>query len=396
MSKTPAVTLYLWQSEEEKKEKKDENVEEEEEEDQKKKKKNEDVVNKKYTSCFDLKCVLTAKFAGVTVDVQHPDTKSEEFKKKTPVGTLPVAETKEGLIWQSSTIVRYLASVGSDKNLIGTGIQAAQVDQIIGFLDSNFNDIHALSHLLYSNKKVGKLEQKAADTQLEKVTQVLGHILDVNTFLAGERISVADLTAFSYFRWLFVLGWEPEERKKYRSLTRWFQSISNHKLVKEAVGEIKLKEKKEKKVESTFNLEEWKRVYMNSEHAEACKYFWSKLDVKVNSIWIANFKYNDDLKGQELYVVVNKLRGVQQRLQDFSKTTFGVMAIVGEEKAPEITCLWVFENKQVPKEIQEETDYPMFEWTRMDWKKDQLLVEDYLRQKDTITGKTILDSKTFR
>lgn len=389
-------TLYIYGSAEDLKEKK-EDVEEDEEE-EKKKKKGEEVVNKKYASGFDLKCILTAKFAGLDIDIQAKEpgtfTKDEEFKKKSPVGTFPVLETKEGTIWQSGAIVRYLA--GSDKNLRGTGVYAAQVDQIIDFVDSNFNDVFAMLHMLLSGKKVGKLEQKAADTQIEKVTQVLGHILEVNTYLAGERLSIADLTVFSYFRFLYVLVWEPEERKKYRALTRWFQSISTHKIVKEVVGEIKLKEKKEKKIESTFNLEEWKRTYMNSEHKEACEYFWAKLDVKVNSIWIANFKYNEDLKGQELYVVVNKLRGVQQRLQDFSKTTFGVMAIIGEEKAPEITCLWVFENKAVPKEITEETDYPMFEWIRMDWKKDKTLVEDYLRQKDTITGKTILDSKTFR
>jgi len=366
----------------------------------KKKKPTEEFVNKKYLSPFDLKCVLTAKFAGLDVEIKPCEygvfNKTEEIKKLTVTGTFPVLQTKEGSVWQSGSIVRYFANAGKDKFLRGTGVYSAQVDQIIDFIDSNFGDIHAVTHLISTGKKIGKIEQKACDTQLEKVTQVLSHILEVNTFLAGERLSIADLTVFSYFRPLFVFIWEQEERKKHPALTRWFQSISNHKIVKETVGEIKLKEKKEKKIESSFNMEEWKRVYMNSTAEESTAWFWSKLDVKVNSIWISHFKHNDDLKGLELYVVMNRLGGVQQRLQDFSKTTFGVMAVVGEESAPEITCLWVYESKIVPKEISEETDYPMFEWHRMDWKKDQAQVEEYLKQSVSIGGKKILESKIFR
>jgi hypothetical protein len=134
---------------------------------------------------------------------------------------------------------------------------------------------------------------------------------------------------------------------------------------------------------------------MNSKADESIKYFWANLDIKCNSIWVATFKHNEDLKGLELYVVGNKLGGMQQRMQDFSKTTFGVMCIVGTEAAPEIACLWVYENKQVPTEIQNEIDYPMFDWVRMDWGKDKELVNQYLTA-ENIQGKVVLDSRTFR
>jgi len=170
----------------------------------------------------------------------------------------------------------------------------------------------------------------------------------------------------------------------------------NQPNVKAVVGEIKLKEKKEKKIESKFNLEEWKRIYMNSTAEESIKYFWANLDVKVNSVWVANFKHNEDLKGSEIYMIGNKLGGIQQRQQDFSKTTFGVLCIVGDEKAPEITCLWVYESKQVPKEIQEEIDYPMFEWHRCDWGKDKELINGFLAQGEKVNGKALLEGRTFR
>jgi len=273
---------------------------------------------------------------------------------------------------------------------------AAKVDQVIDFVESNFEHVNVMIDLLLNGKKVGKIEQKAAETQLEKLNGVLGQILDENTYLAGNRLTLADLVVFSHYRWLFVLLWEAEDRKKARSITRWFQSVSTHKLVKEVVGEIKLKEKKVAKIESKFNMEEWKRFYMNNPFETSAKWFWDNLDVKVNSVWIANYKYNEENKGKESYLVLNQLGGIKQRLEPFTKTTFGVMALVGSEQAPEITCLWVYENKQVPKEIQEESDYPMFDWIRCDWKNDKAQVEEFLKASGTIGGKNIVEAKIFR
>jgi len=380
--------------------KKDEHEHDEEEEDPKKKKKDEEVINKKFFNPYDLKCLLIAKFAGVEVELvpskPGETNKTPEFVKLSPSGTFPLLSTEKGAIWQSGAIAKYFANSSKNTDLRGDGIHAAQVDQLCEFVESNWSDVGAMIRLLVEGKKVGKNEEKAAQTQLEKVNAVIGHILDVNTYLCGDRLSIADLTVFAHYRWLFVLLWEAEERKKVRSITRWFQSIANHKLVKEVVGEIKLKEKKEKKIESKFNMEEWKRVFMNSPAEESIKWFWDHLDVKVNSVWIANYKYNDDLKGQESFMVMNKLGGVVQRLEDFRKTTFGVLCIVGPENASEITCMWVYEEKIVPKEISAETDYEMFDWVRIDWGKDKAKVNEYLTQKGTIGGKAIVEVKNFR
>jgi elongation factor 1-gamma len=373
--------------------------EEEDEELAKKKKKDEDNVNRKLSSPYDLKCALAAKFGNVTIEVKPHDvsiTKDPEFQKKTPTHTLPLLETDKGTVWQSGAIARFFASVGTNKDLRGTGLHAAQVDQIMDFVESNSRDVGELIHAIGQGKKLGKIEQKAADTQLEKLNTVLGHLLDVNTFLAGDRLTLADVHVFALYRWLFVSFWEPEDRKKIRSLTRWFTTMLNQKQVKDVVGEIKLKEKKIAKVESKFNMEEWKRIYMNSPTDESIKYFWANLDVKINSVWVCHYKHNDDLKGLELYVVGNRLGGMQQRQQDFAKTTFGVMLIVGTETAPEITCLWVYESKQVPKEIQDEIDYPMFNWTRADWGKDKDMVNEYLKAEGNVGGKKVLDARTFR
>jgi len=172
--------------------------------------------------------------------------------------------------------------------------------------------------------------------------------------------------------------------------------MANQKLVNDVVGEVKLKVKKEKKIESNFNMEEWKRTYMNKDpRGESIPYFWKNLDVRVNSIWFADYKHSNELS-QELYKTGNFVGGVVQRSQPFNKSIFGVLLITGEETKQHVTCLWVYESKNVPQEIQSEIDYEMFDFKRADWKNDKDKIEAYLAQDKEIDGKKILDKKIFR
>lgn len=347
----------------------------------------------KHTNPFECASVLAGKYSELDYETVELDIveDAEEIKKLSHFGQLPVLATKEGNIWQSGAISRYFADNGKNKTLRGTGSYAAQVDQVIEFINNNVKDILAIK-----GKKAGKLEVKAAETQFELLNSFFENVLEVNTYLVGDRFSLADLVVFCHYRWHFVHGWEPEERSKIPNITRWFLSVASQKKVKDTLGEHKLKEKKEVKIESKFNMEEWKRFYMNNKPEDSIKYFWDNLDVKCNSVWISTFKYNEDNKGLDLFIVNNKVAGIQQRAQEFHKIAFAVMAVVGEESAPEITMLWVWEDKRVPQSYQDEIDYPLFDWQRCDWKKDRELVNSYLAQTDSINGKKILDVRTFR
>jgi len=124
------------------------------------------------------------------------------------------------------------------------------------------------------------------------------------------------------------------------------------------------------------------------------------LDVKANSIWLAHYKYASDLTGQALFRTSNLMGGMAQRMAPFAKNTFGIQMIVGDpvgedEKVgkAQITCMWVFESKNVPEEIKKDNiDYEMFDWVRADWKKDKAQVEEYLKAAGKLGTETVLET----
>jgi len=184
--------------------------------------------------------------------------------------------------------------------------------------------------------------------------------------------------------------------KKYRNVTRWFLTMINQKEVKNVIGSIKLKEAK-KEVVSTLDMETWKRVYMNSEDSVSIEYLWKNIDIKVNSMWICDYKDYKDL--EVLYKTRNLASGVAQRAQEYAKTTFGIILICGNPEGEHtIKCMWLFESKTIPKEIQEGIDYDSYTWRRAEWKKDKdrQELEIYLKQEGELDGLKIIEGKTFR
>jgi elongation factor 1-gamma len=313
-----------------------------------------------------------------------------------PQGTCPALKTSEGVLTQSSAISRFLV----DSKLKGTGFQAAQVDQIIDFVVSELSGAAAtLTSDAFHGTKSNKADLKTGGAQLDKITAYLNSLLVENTFLLGHQMTFADIFVATRLAILFEKLWEPEYFDNLKPVKRWFKTIAAQPNVKKVLGDIKLKEKKSKVVESNFNLEEWKRVYMNSTFEEASAYFWKNLDPRANSVWIAEYKYSVDFKGDPLYKTANLLSGQSQRAQPFAKFTFGILTIVGDEDdngERHITCCWVYENTKFPEEIKTDSiDYDMFEWKRADWKKDKELIEQYLKC-ESIGGKKVLESKVFR
>lgn len=191
------------------------------------------------------------------------------------------------------------------------------------------------------NKKLVDDHQKAT----YKAISVLEQHLLVNTFLVGERITLADIFAVSIvsrgFEYLFDKKW----RQENPNVTRWFETIHNQpdytaiagkppfidealknqapakkdqppKKEKESAPKAAPKPKAEEADEEeeedqpapkpkhplealskpTLVLDDWKRKYSNEETRQvALPWFWENFKADEYSIWRLDYKYNDEL-----------------------------------------------------------------------------------------------------
>jgi hypothetical protein len=191
------------------------------------------------------------------------------------------------------------------------------------------------------NKKLVDEAQKAV---LAAVSTLEDYLL-ANTYLVGERITLADIFVASLlyrgFQYFFDKTW----RSEHPNTTRWYETIRNQDIYKsapkvdlideavkytppkkEAAPKKEAKKADKPKAEkpkaaaaanddeddepreapkakhplellprATFVLDEWKRQYSNNETDVSLKWFWENANFEEYSLWRVDYKYNDEL-----------------------------------------------------------------------------------------------------
>ena len=197
-----------------------------------------------------------------------------------------------------------------------------------------------LGQVPYNKKNVDDSTKAAL-----KALGVLEQHLLVNTFLVGERITLADLFAAGLVSRGFQYVLDKQWRDENPNLTRWYETVYNQPIYSAVVGKLTFidepikyqppkkeaapkKEKeaapkaaaksKAKEVDDddeeedapapkpkhplealpkpTLVLDDWKRKYSNEETREvALPWFWENFKPDEYSIWRLEYKYNDEL-----------------------------------------------------------------------------------------------------
>ena len=189
--------------------------------------------------------------------------------------------------------------------------------------------------------------KKAGDDALAnayKSSYIIEKHLLINTYLVGERLTLADLFVAGIYQRVFQFVLDKKWRSNNPNTTRWFETVVNQPIYSaaappiEMVGEIlknvppksdapkkekappapkaapKPKEPEEEAEEEappapkpkhplealdrpTLVLDDWKRKYSNEETREvALPWFWENLKTEEYSLWKVDYKYNDELK----------------------------------------------------------------------------------------------------
>ena len=167
----------------------------------------------------------------VEVDLAKKENLLPEFLARNPLGRVPVLEFDDGkFLTESVAICRYFEATNPEPALFGTGARAqAEIEmwnrrmefEILGNVSGCFRHTHPYWQ--------GRIEQVADFGDLCRRTLMdrmkwLDDELANRPFIAGERFTVADITAITGFDLAKVVKIRiPEELS---NLTAWYASVS--------------------------------------------------------------------------------------------------------------------------------------------------------------------------
>jgi len=253
------------------------------------------------------------------------------------------------------------------------------------------------------NKKAVEDASKAA----LKAFSVAETHLKNNTFLVGERITLADIFSVAIaargFEFFFDKAW----RAEYPNVTRWFETVYNQPIYTAVAPKFTLLDtpkltnvapkkaaEPKKKAEapkpkpaaeeeddtpaeapkpkhpldllprSAFPLDEWKRQYSNLDTPEALKWFWENVPFTDYSIWKVSYKYNDELT--LTFMSNNLIGGFNNRLEASRKHIFGCASVYGVNNDSVIQGAFVIRGDDYKPAFDVAPDYESYEFTKLD------------------------------
>jgi elongation factor 1-gamma len=187
-----------------------------------------------------LKVLIASGYSGVKVDVDSKfvfgeTNKSDDFRKKFPVGKVPAYETKDGKtrISESDAIAYFVA----DDALRGKGdADRAQVLQWILFSQTEL--LPAICGWLFPSLSImpfNKDQVAKAKYETERCLTSLNEYLSTRTYLVGESVTLADISAFTTLVDLYKNLLDAETKTPFVNVNRWFDTILNQTKVQEAL-----------------------------------------------------------------------------------------------------------------------------------------------------------------
>lgn len=336
-------------------------------------------------------------------------------------------------MFESNAIAYYVSNAQLRGN---SDFEKAEVLQWLNFSD---NEVWpAAAAWLFPIIGIMQYNKNTHERAKQDVAKTLGALqarLVDNTFLVGERITLADIVVFCGLAQIFKEAADPAFRKPFFAVNRWFNTLLNQPQVKAVVKKFSFcekegqfdakkyqefqariggggaaqpkKEKKEKappaekpKKEAepveeldaaeqalleepkskcpfdslpkgTFNIDDFKRVYSNEEEAKSIPYFFEKFDPENYSIWYGEYKYPEELA--KVFMSCNLITGMFQRLDKMRKQAFASCCLFGEDNNSTISGIWVWRGQELvfPLSPDWQIDYETYSWKKLDAKSEE-------------------------
>ncbi|MCP4063209.1 MAG: glutathione S-transferase family protein [Gammaproteobacteria bacterium] len=179
-------------------------------------------------NCYKVQLVcqlLNIDHQWIDVDILAGDTKSDDFLKKNPNGKIPLLELDSGeALSESNAIINFLA-FGSDL-YPNDRLAQARVLQWQFFEQYSHEPFIAVARFI--NKYLGLPADKADEyaakqTGGHKALQVMEQQLAETPFLAGEKVTTADISLYAYTHVADEGGFELEA---YPAIRAWLDRVA--------------------------------------------------------------------------------------------------------------------------------------------------------------------------
>lgn len=181
----------------------------------------------------------------IEVDIPSGQSRSEDYLKINPRGTLPSLELDDGsVLYESTAICRYIEGIAPEPNLLGISpkeqaiIEMRQREmELDGMMSIAWIFRNTAPHFA-SRAQPGNVPDMEQLPGLAARGQVLAGIwferlnasLEDQTYVAGERFTIADITAYctvKFARWVKMSV--PAEHTQTQ---RWFDEVSQRPSMK--------------------------------------------------------------------------------------------------------------------------------------------------------------------
>ncbi|KAK4152926.1 hypothetical protein C8A00DRAFT_44059 [Chaetomidium leptoderma] len=365
-----------------------------------------------------------------SLELQEVDTDTtkptEDFLKANPLHKVPTFVGADGFVLtECIAIAVYVTSQNEKTTLLGkTKQDYASILRWMSYFNSEVLPklggwFRPLVGKDPYNKKAVEDSQKAA---LQAISVAEAHLRD-NTYLVGERITLADVFAAGLISRGFEYFFDKEWRQKNPNVSRWYETVYNQPIYSAVAPQFslldtpKLTNVAPKKPEQakpakpapaapaaaakpqaaaeepteapkpkhpcealskpTIPIDEWKRQYSNNETPDAMKWFWENLSFEEEySIWKCVYKYNDELK--LTFMSNNLIGGLNTRLEASRKYVFGCASVYGVDGDSVIEGAFVIRGQDFLPVFDVAPDYESYEFTKLDPTKpeDRQYVED--------------------
>ena len=172
---------------------------------------------------------LNIPIEQIQAGLQHGVNNTPEYLAMNPNGLVPLLkdDATESVLWESNTIIRYLAAqYGQGKLWIEEPAKRAQAEKWMDWANSTLSPAHRVILMGYVRTPEAQRDNAAIEAGMqacEKLFELLNNALAKQAWLSGDAFGLGDIAVapFIYNLWNIGLTWQPRPH-----LERWYQQLT--------------------------------------------------------------------------------------------------------------------------------------------------------------------------